>query len=447
MNARSLTLACGLAVAAAAPLSAQADLGTRVDAVFAEFDRPDSPGCAVGVVRDGELVYARGYGMANLARREPITPGTVFYLASVSKQFTAASAALLALEGQLALDNDVRRHVPELPDYGRAITVRHLIHHTSGLRDYLELMGMAVMSLDEPRAPADILALVARQEDLNFPPGERYLYSNTGYFLIPRIVARVTGRGFRAWTDTHLFGPLGMARSHFHDDWRHDVPQRALAYAGADTGGFRLDYLPHFDQVGSGGVLSTVEDLARWVANYERPRLGGTRFIELMHTRGVLADGDTLDYAFGLRLGDYKGLRIVEHGGSMMGFRTHLLRFPDERLAVICLCNLADAEPGTRARRVADLHLAGRLAAALAPYAGRYTSRELGVSWTVRVRDADLLVERAGEDPVTLEPLEGGRFRVRRGVELRFERTDGAVTGFILDGRRARGIRFTRVGA
>ncbi len=435
-----------VALVGASPLAAQDRRAAQIDAVFADLNRGDAPGCAVGVVHEGVLRFANGYGMANLERREPITPSTVFYLASVSKQFVAASAALLAVQGRLSLDDDVRRYVPELPDYGARITIRHLLHHTSGLRDYLELMGMAGMSLDEAWTPDTILALVARQAGLNFPPGARYLYSNTGYFLIPIIVQRVTGHPLRAWTATHLFGPLGMEHSHFHDDWRHAVARRALAYRPADGGGYEVDFLPRFDQVGSGGLLSTVEDLARWDGHFDSGTVGGPALRQLQLTRGVLADGDTLDYALGLELGEYQGLRTVEHGGSMMGFRTYSLRFPDERLTVICLCNRADANPSARARQVADVYLQDRFATALAAYAGTYRSEELGVTWHAEVAGASLTVRRPGEEATPLRSAGRDRFRHPRGQEIRFLREGGPVVGFELNGGRAQGIRFHRVG-
>lgn len=445
MTGRAVTLLLALSLAATGRSAAQAGYAARIDSVFAEFDRADSPGCAVGVVRDGRLVYAKGYGMANLERAEPLTPSTVFYLASVSKQFTAASVGVLAVAGRLSLDDDVRRYVPELPDYGHRITIRHLVHHTSGLRDYLELMDMAGMSLEEPQTPTAILALVARQRATNFTPGERYLYSNTGYFLIPIIVERVTGQAFREWADASIFRPLGMRETHFHDDWQHEVPHRALAYRRAEDGGFELDFLPHFDQVGSGGVLSTVEDLARWDRNFSDPAVGGPAFLALQHTRGLQRDGDTLSYALGLDLDEYKGAQTVEHGGSMMGFRTYWLRFPGERLTVICLCNLANSNPGALSHQVADIYLADRFHRALSAYGGSYHSPELDATWTVHAAGGELTALGPRGETVPLRPSTRDRFRLPRGAEVRFLR-DGAgmITGFQLDSSRAQGIRFER---
>lgn len=464
-------LAVALPFASAARAQPRPDLPARVDSLFAEWDRPGSPGCALGVVRDGRLAYARGYGSANLDHDVPITPSTVFYIASVSKQFTAASIALLAQQGRLSLDDDVRTYIPELPDYGATITIRHLIHHTSGLRDYLTLMPLAGMRLEDVHTDEEVLDLVTRQTALNFAPGERYLYSNTGYLLMAEIVRRVSGKSLREFADEHIFRPLGMVNTHFHDDRTMVVRNRAQAYARNRDGSFRLDVWSNFDKVGSGGLLASVEDLARWDLNAEHHRVGGPALRQQMLERGVLNNGDTLDYAFGLTIGEYRGLRTVGHGGSSMGFRAHHLRFPDERFAVICLCNLGSIDPAALARRVADIYLEDRFpepplatrasaprpggrsagatsaepaAAMLTELAGRYHSAELRVTYTFALEGDRLVVHRPNSAPATLESTGPDRFRAG-GVTLRFERdASGRVTGFVLDAGRALGMRFQR---
>jgi len=433
--------------AAAMPLRAQEPSPTAIDSIFAEWDSPVSPGCAVGVSRAGDLVFSDAWGSANLESGEPLTPGRVFYLASVSKQFTATAVALLALDGTLSLDDDVRTWIPELPDYGAPVTLRHLLTHTSGLRDYLTLMSLAGLSLEEAHTPDEILALIARQRALNFPPGERYLYSNTGYFLIPVVVERVTGRTIREFMEDRIFGPLGMAHTLFFDDHRETIPNRALSYGTGVDGIVERTFLDRFDQVGSGGVLSTVEDLARWDANFYTGAVGGEPLLDLLHTRGVLISGDTIDYALGLTLGEYHGLPTVEHGGSMMGFRTNLLRFPDQRLAVITLCNLGDIDPALLARRVADLYLARELRAYRQQFIGRYASDELP-----RVADVVLdgralrVVPRdAPAEALDLRYAGPDQFETRGGTTVSFARDpDGRVTGFVLDAGRAMGIAFRR---
>lgn len=442
---RPLVSALAFTLAVTPPANAQESVTRRVDGVFADWNRPGSPGCALGVVQNGKLVYAKGYGSANLETGAPITPRTVFYMASVSKQFTAATLVLLAKQGRLSLDDDVRHWVPELPDYGQTITLRHLIHHTSGLRDYLTLMPLAGMDYDHPHTAEQILQLVARQRAPNFAPGARYLYSNSGYFLIPIFVHRASGSSFRDFAQAELFEPLGMTGTHFHDDYRHPVMERALSYREADDSEdgseFELAFLEKFQQVGSGGLLSNVEDMAKWIANYEEPRVGGPAFLDVMHTRGILANGDTLDYAFGLTLGDYKGVRTVRHSGSMMGFRTHLLRFPHERLGIVCLCNLDEIDPGNLVERVADVYLEQRFHTALAPLTGAFHSDELGVTWTLVADRGNLVVARPDAEPVPLQSRGDREFAIPDGPRLVF-RPDGSA--FVVNAGRAMGVRFER---
>lgn len=328
-----------------------------IDAVFAEWDHAGSPGCALAVVRDDRIVYENGYGEANLDWGIPITPATVFYAGSVSKQFTAAAVALLAREGRLSLDDDIRRWFPEIPDYGATVTVRHLLHHTSGIGDTYRLMGEAGIDVADVVSDSAVVALIAGQPALDFPPGDRFSYSNGGYFLLSELVERASGQSLREFAAERIFGPLGMTDSHFHDQAGHIVTRRAMSYAPAPDSGFVQTYMSNFDKVGAGGLYTTVRDLARWDAEYYAESIGGPGFTGLLLTRAVLARGDTLDYAFGLRHGEHRGERTVGHSGSMMGFKAHLLRLPDRRLTAITLCNLGTIEPAELNEQVVDLYL------------------------------------------------------------------------------------------
>lgn len=467
-----------LAITSAAPPIAQpllaqdSSLSARVDRIFAEYDRHGSPGCAVGVAQGGRLVHQRGYGMANLDHDIPLSSSSVFYIASVSKQFTAAVTALLAAEGYLSLDDDVRAYVPELPDYGHTITFRHLIHHTSGLRDYLELMNMAGMRVEDVYSDDEVLQLIARQRRLNFEPGAEYLYSNTGYFLISVITKRVTGKTFREYADEKIFQPLGMRRTHFHDDRQMIVPGRVMAYSPDDEAGFRQNYWANFEKVGSGGLLSTVEDLFLWDQNFYRNQLTPADLLETMHSRGLLNSGDTIEYAFGLQLSEYRGLRTVRHGGSSMGFRAHLLRFPDQRFSTIVLCNIGTANPANLAEQVAGIYLADHFteapsvatAVAAAPrgegaetpalpvlttarlqeYAGRYHADELDVDYTLILEGDQLTLHRPAASSAALTPTGPDTFRAGTRT-IRFTRDSrGQLTGFTLDAGRVRGVDFRR---
>ena len=357
----SLTLAA-LLVAAVAPLHAQqpGPLSARVDSLFAAYNRTDSPGCALGVYRDGSIAYARGYGMADLEQGVAIAPHTVFDIGSTSKQFTAAALALLEQDGLLSLDDDVREYVPELPEYDRRITIRHLLNHTSGLRDYIGLMLMAGTDIDDVTGEEDALDAIARQSALNFAPESEWLYSNSGYFLASVIVKRVSGKSLPAFAHERIFEPLGMHNTLFRDDYTLVIPQRASAYTPRQDGGYAID-MSNWQQAGDGAVFTSVEDLLLWDRNFYEPRVGGQQLLDALHTRGMLTSGDTLSYALGLFIDEYRGARTVSHGGSWGGYRAELLRFPEEEFSVAVLCNLATTNPSSLALRVADIYLADRL--------------------------------------------------------------------------------------
>ena len=361
-----LLLAALTGLWALSPRTAPAQLGperaARVDSVFADMNRTDGPGCALGVVRDGRLAYANGYGIANLDYRRPITPSTTFYMGSVSKQFVAAAVVLAERDGHLSLGDPVRKWLPDLPEYdGRTIRLRHLIHHTSGLRDYLSLATLAAFDRGDYHDTGEYLDLVYRQQGLNFRPGAEYRYSNTNYLLLAEVVEAATGSTLREYADEHLFDPLGMRSTHFHDDRTHVIRNRAVGYARAERG-FEMVHPWDWEEVGSGGLYSSAKDLARWDQHFDTESVGGEGFTEQMTTRGVLASGDTLDYAFGLDIGTYRGQPVAQHGGAFTGFRSHYLRFPEAGRSVVVLCNMDSANPGTYARSVADIVLEGQLA-------------------------------------------------------------------------------------
>lgn len=328
----------------------------RVDQIFARWGKPHSPGCALAVIQNGELIYKQGYGTASLEHSIPITPGSVFYIGSCSKQFVAMCIALLSAEGKLSLDDDIRRHIPEMPDYGTPITIRHLIHHTSGLRDYLALLGIAGIDYGAYHQD-DVLELIARQKELNFEPGEEYIYSNSGYFLLAVIVERASHKSLREYAEENIFRPLGMRNSRFHDDYAELIQNRAFGYFPGDKDTYR-NFISTFDCVGSGGLFTSVEDLFLWDQNFYHSRVGGKDVIELMHTKGKLNNGQELDYAFALRISSYKGLKTVEHSGALGGYRSYMVRFPHQKFSVICLANLSSINPTALSRQVAEIYLA-----------------------------------------------------------------------------------------
>lgn len=349
-------------VAASPPASAAAQAPVpeaRVDSVFADVDGPTTPGCAVSVMREGATTYEQGYGMANLEHGIPITPQSVFHVASVSKHFTAMAVELLVNDGRVSWDDDVRRWVPEVPDFGTPISLRHLVHHVSGIRDQWNLLSMAGWRWEaDVVTQHDVLDITSRQTALNFPPGERYLYSNTGFTLLAVVVERVSGKTLREFTRERIFAPLGMEATHFHDDHEMIVRNRAWGYAPDPEGLYGLKgSIPDFDVVGATSLFTTVRDLAAWDRNFVTGRVGGSEALARLHQRYVLNSGDTIAYAHGLSHGTYRGLRTVGHGGADAGYRSQFLRFPDQDLSVAVLCNFPSANPGARANRVAEAYL------------------------------------------------------------------------------------------
>jgi CubicO group peptidase (beta-lactamase class C family) len=333
----------------------------RVDQVFSIYDKPGSPGCSLGVIRDGDFVYRKAYGLANLELGVPLSPQSVFYMGSVPKQFTAAAIVLAAEQGYLSLDDDVRKYLPQLPDYGHVITLRQMIHQTSGFRDFFTLLYLSGHDVADFNSPEDIFKIVVRQRGLNNIPGDEWIYSNTNYFLLGIVVKQATKKSLREFAADNMFQPLGMSHTLFYDDHALVVPGRVAAYDSAPHDTFRVDWSTTFELVGGGGLMSTVDDLLLWDRNFYSKRLGKGTLVQELQTPGLLNNGNKISCAMGLDLGNYRGLPIVEHGGALFGYRTELLRFPEQKFSVICLCNVSDAVPENLARKVADIYLQDKL--------------------------------------------------------------------------------------
>lgn len=346
--------------AAASPTSSQE---RQIDALFAKWSRPDTPGAVVAVIRDGKVLLSKAYGMADLERGVPLTAESKMTVGSNSKQFTAFAIHLLAQDGKLTFDDDVRTYVPEVPDFGKKITIRHLLHHTSGLRDCFELMGLTGWRGDEVITQEDALPLIERQRALNFAPGQEHTYSNTNYMLLGLIVERVSGKLLADFARERIFEPLGMKHTQFLHGYGTVVPGRALSYVLSAAGGY--EYVAVGDSMdGAGGVVSTVGDLALWDRNFYDNRVGGKEQVAHMQATGVLNDGQAINYASGLIVDAYRGKRIVEHGGSIGGFRAQLLRFPEQRFSVMMLANSSDIDYDAMVHSIADIYLEPRIVAA-----------------------------------------------------------------------------------
>ena len=444
-------------------------LEAKVDQLFAEWNQSDTPGAALAVTRDGEIIYKQGYGTANLEYDIPITTGTIFDIASVSKQFAGFAIATLLHEGKLSLDDDIRMYLPDVPDFGNRITIRHLLHHTSGLRDWVQSLVIAGDMMDDVISFKHILKMARHQKTLNFEPGTEFLYSNTGYNLLAEIVEKVTGDSFREWTDTHIFKPLAMTNTHFHDDYQMILKHRAYSYQTVENDRFK-HAVNNTTALGSSSLYSTVEDLAKWILNFDDVRIGGQTVVEQMHQRGVLNNGEQINYAFGLNIGEYRTLRTVGHSGSWRGFRSHLMRFPDQKFGVVILCNLDTFNPLSLAEKVAGLYLADALAPVeasvsekaaepaedvkseplvpeqLTEFEGDYYTEELDTTYTIGVRGDGLVAQHRRHDDILLT-YTGGHFLGDAWFfpEIHFIRDDtGGVTGFRLTGNRVRNLHFEK---
>jgi CubicO group peptidase (beta-lactamase class C family) len=467
-------LALMLAAATSSAQMAADSVPRWVDTVFAPYATTKSPGCAVGVTRNGTLSFAKAYGMADLQGGRPVSVDTRFYIASVSKQFTAMSIMLLSQEHRLGLDDPVRKWVPEL-SVDSTITLRQLLNHTSGLRDYFTLLAVSGWQADGELTEKQFLDLIKRQKSLNFKPGEEFLYSNTGYALLALVVQRVSGQSLRDFAHERIFAPLGMTHTEFRDDHTMQIPESALGYQLTTTG-YRVSQ-PEFDVVGDGGVYSTVGDLAKWEGNYISGQVGGQDAIALMQTPGRLANGQPIPYGFAITLGSLHGEPTFSHSGAYGGFRSTLLRIPGKGVSVITLCNTATA-PFTLAEQVASLVLGvvpqkavattldiapgsfsvgapqlpvdsvanvRRRNAQAAELAGTYYSDELDLAVSLAARDGVITLRRAKAPDIRFTALSGDLYTSSDQIMLAVLRdTNDAITGFTLSINRVRDLEFVR---
>lgn len=400
------TILIGLALAAlAAPLGAQTAIETQMDSIFGQFNQPGAPGCALGVAREGRVVLERAWGLADLERGVANTPATIFEAGSVSKQFTAAAILLLAREGRLSLDDDVRRWMPELPDFGSPVTLRHLLHHTSGLRDWGSVSGIAGWPRNtRALSHAHVLAIISRVRELNFPPGTEYDYSNTNYNLLAMVAERASGTPFPTFTRQHLFEPLGMGSTSWRDDAMRLVPNRALSYSRAGTAWRGERAVENI--FGNCCLLTTVGDLLRWNAAFDSTRLGGAGLREEQERQGVLTNGRQISYAAGLFVGADRGQPSVSHGGATSGYRAYAVRYPEARLSVAVLCNAGTANVASLSNAVAAAFIsfssdstpvpparASVPPEAIADKAGLYRNRRNMITQRFVVRDGRLETE------------------------------------------------------
>ena len=334
----------------------QDSLREKVDAIFEEYKSPNTPGCALALVKDGEIIYKKGYGTSNLEYGIPITSTSIFHVASISKQFTAAAIIMLSIEGKLSLNEDIRKYLPEVPDFGHVVTFNHLIHHTSGIRDQWDLQELAGWRDDDLITEDDVLEMLHRQVALNFVPGSEYYYCNTSYTILGVAVKRITGVSLREYSDSVFFKPLGMMNTHFHSDHSEVTPNRTSAYQQDDQGNWKIS-IPVFDNYGATSLFTTVEDLSKWDENFYSKSIGGPAFISAMLENGILNNGTKQAYACGISTEIYKGFKTEQHSGADAGYRSNFIRFPDQHFSVILLANHAESQVMLLSQKVADLFL------------------------------------------------------------------------------------------
>jgi CubicO group peptidase (beta-lactamase class C family) len=441
----TLVLALGLGTSNSGLCASPAittEAARRIDSLFSTWDNAHSPGCALGVSRHGNVVYTRGYGMSNLEYDVAIAPDSIFQVGSIAKQFTAFAIGLLAADGKLSLDDDIRRYLPELPDYGHTVTLRHLLAHTGGFRDYWTLLRRGGWRPEDMVTEDDALKILARQKSLNFQPGTEFLYSNTGYTLLAVVVKRVSGQSLRDFAAVRIFTPLAMLDTHIQDDHTEIVRRRTSAYEPRTGGGLKIS-IPITDTSGATNLFTTVGDLLKWEQNLVDGRVGGRALVEQMQLPGRLDDGTATGYGYGLLVEPYRGVRTVNHSGSEAGYRADALRFPDQDLNIALLCNSSAVNPRVLTRKVADIVLEASVLqpapsmVATTPaererLVGTYWNPKTQDVWRILVKDGKLMTD-SGSDP--LVSLGGGRYRLgEQTTELTFS---GANTSASLEVRMA----------
>jgi CubicO group peptidase (beta-lactamase class C family) len=434
--------------------------------VFAAFAQPGQPGCSVGARRDGAMVHASAHGLADLAAGKKLSEHSVFNIASISKQFTAFSILLLDERKALSIDDPLTKYVPELAESARGVTLRHLLHHVGGLRDYEGLLMLRGRRLVDGATQAETIRTLGRQRAANFPAGTKYVYSNSGYVLLATVVERVSGQSMKQFAAQNIFTPLGMTHTSIVDRYPTDIGALARGYTPAKQG-FDIDESA-WEQVGDGQVHTTVGDLLLWTDNFRSGRVGGAALVKRMTEVGVLKSGERLDYAAGLVVSEYNGLRMVGHSGGWAGYNSNLLMFPEQQFAVAVLCNRNDQSPGKFARAVADILLADEMRRIgkrtpddeesdddkppnagwkpknLAAYEGVYVSDEAEARCVLVQRGGALVLEGCAPG-AKLQPSARGEFYVPDlHARLRFGDTTGTPAGFTLHTFGLDGLAFTK---
>jgi len=428
-----------------------------IDSIFSEWNKADVPGCALGIIKDGALIYSKGYGLANMEYDIPNSDAAVFRIGSTSKQFTAACIVLLAEQGKVSLDNNLKSLFPDFPPYAEKITIRHLLNHTSGIRDYLMISYLKGLRDDDYYEDDDVMNWLTNQSDLNFNPGEEYLYSNSGYWLLGQIVKKVSGKNMADFAHEGIFGPLAMNNTHFHNDHTQIVKNRASGYVPTGDDGYKIS-MTTLDMIGDGGIFTTINDIKKWDDAYYNSNVLSKGFWDMMTQQGILNSGEVIDYASGLGIGEYKGLKTIRHGGAFVGFRAELLRFPDQRLSIAIFANRGDANPSAKANLVADIMLKSSFidtktedeimdsknnsfiklsVSELKNYAGNYWNETDSYARKIYVKNDTLRYYRNEDSESALMPISANEFKminVSADLLIRFDKKEKRSMTVIVNG-------------
>lgn len=436
MNLHKLTIFLVFIYSLGCAQPTEKDLSKRIDDIANALGKASEPGFTVAVAKGDKLLFSRGYGSANPEYDIPNSPTTIFHVASVSKQFTAFAIALLADQGKISLNDDIRKYLPELKDFGHKITIKHLVHHNSGLRDQWNLLALAGWRLDDVITKDQVLRLISHQDELNFKPGDEFNYCNTGYTLMAEIVSRVSGKPFPDWCKENIFVPLQMEHTLFYDDHEKIVKNRAYSFQDSPEG-IKKSVLSYAN-AGATSLFTTAEDLAKWSNNFYVMKVGNARVMKQMEERGILNAGDTINYAFGQDISKYKGVKTIAHSGGDAGYRSYLLRFPEQKYSIIVLSNMASFNPGRLAYQIADLALKGVLKEDAKKEEPKKAAAEFKVS------DA-LLKLYEGEyqltpDMILTLRIDNGKLTGRATGQSSFPLTASSETEFLFD---PAGIRIT----
>ena len=386
----------------------------KIDTIFYEWNKENSPGCAVAVVRNDSILFAKGYGMANLEYGIPIEPTTIFHMASISKQFTAFSIVLLAKQGKIKLDDDIHKYLSWFPDLKEKITIRNLLNHTSGVRDQWQLLAISGTRLDDVITQDHIIKILSKQQALNFKPGEQYSYSNSGFTMLAEIVHSVTGQSLRQFTDSAIFKPLGMVNTHFHDDYEEIVKNRSYSYYKRDSAHF-VNSILSYSVAGATSLFTNLNDMSKWITNFYTHKVGDQKDIDQLAQKGKLNNGKELTYALGIVSDTYNGWRQFTHGGADAGYRTYVAVFPDLKMGFAVFSNLGEVNAGGKLYEVVNLFVRDttkhKLAetpknmdsskavlkdiAAIKKFTGNYISDD-GMQMNFRLNDQKLYVDAFG---------------------------------------------------